>query len=490
MSAQTWRGAQILEIDPRELVLEGNPRTVDDIEAARPDLASVEQHGVLLPVVAHRDHNGKLRVKDGFCRTLTAIKHVDRHPTIPVLVTDTDDEPHSRRLIHQWILNEHRQGFGAADKVRVLEQLSLSGMSEDAIASELVTQPDDVVAGLKVARSAKAVQVLVEHPQLDLFQGAAVAEFDDDENALAELQQTLDSDPDGFDHRVSRLRQDRQERELVEAETSRLTELGLAVVDEHTSEFFPLTSLMSKDREPLTSDDHAGCPGQAATVRITYAGSVHTTYGCLNPERHGHLNRHRARNGNASRTMTELDKAEARRVRENNKAWRAALPVRRKFLQNLVRGKAAPKRVYQHTLTALLQSDSQLQAGIGSKSTLASQLLGLKRPAPGRRHPILGKAGRASAADLQMMILAVILGAFEQRYDSDYTVNTWRSPYDDDKLYFAALRDLGYKPSLVEQLVLDPTVDADQWPHLAEPAAAAEDDADTDDESSGESVAA
>ena len=474
VTAQTWTGAEVVEVDPRDLVLDGNPRTVDDIATARPHLVpSVEQHGVLLPVVARRGADGALHVEDGFCRTLAAIRHIDRCPTIPVLVTDSDDESASRLLIHQWILNEHRSGFDTLDKARLLEQLSLFGISADEIAAELTTHPDEVAAGLRVARSAAATQVVVEHPQLDLLQADAIAEFDGDGDALERLQRTLEAEPGRFDHQVARLRQDRQDRQLIETETAKLIDGGTTVVEEGAAEFFELRTLKGADDEPLTPENHADCPGHAATVCITHSGEVRTSYGCINPGQHGHRDRYAPGSGR-THAMTEADKVKARRVRENNKAWRAALTVRRRFLADLVQGKAAPKRLLQHTLTAFLLSSAHLQAGIGPKSTLACKLLGLKAPSPGRRNPILGKVARANADQLQKLILAVVLGSFEQRYDLDHTVNTWRTPYGDDELYFRILRDLGYKPSTVEELVLDPTADADQWPQLAEPDTAAE----------------
>jgi ParB family chromosome partitioning protein len=49
-----------------------------------------------------------------------------------------------------------------------------------------------------------------------------------------------------------------------------------------------------------------------------------------------------------------------------------------------------------------------------------------------------------------------MVGAFEETFDSKASVDTWRHPSVEDRLYFTALRDWGYVLSPVERLVLDP----------------------------------
>jgi ParB family chromosome partitioning protein len=63
-------------------------------------------------------------------------------------------------------------------------------------------------------------------------------------------------------------------------------------------------------------------------------------------------------------------------------------------------------------------------------------------------------------------MLAIVLGGLEEHYDFEHTRTNWRSPHDEDRFYFRALTKLGFKPSKVERLVLEPTADADKWPHL------------------------
>lgn len=469
-----WDGVAVQLFDPRELLLDGNPRTITDIADEEPELvASIAEHGVLLPVIANPTEDGMVRVKDGFSRVLAAILHVDTHPTVPVLVTDASDESAWQRLVDQWIANEHRRGFTAADKAKALEQLSLFGLSNEEIATKLATTTEEVEAGLRVRRSAKAAEVLAEHPQLDMLQAAAFAEFDDDENALQGLRETLESQADQLEHELARLRQNRLHMRLRDTKIAELAEQGVVVVGEYDGEFTPLYRLLGTDNVELTEETHGDCPGRVAKVRVNYDDTLHVRHGCSDPKKHGHtdcysstLTSTDARSGR----KTEEEKADARRVRENNKAWRAALSVRRKWLAGFLQRTTPPKHLHLQLLIALAESHDHLRDGIGLNTAYACKLMGLKQPAAGRKHPMAAKAARANTNQLQLMTLAIVLAAFEQHYDKDYTVNTWRSPRTDDRLYLRMIAEWGYPLSTVEQLVLDPAADAKDWPHLAEEA--------------------
>ena len=152
-----------------------------------------------------------------------------------------------------------------------------------------------------------------------------------------------------------------------------------------------------------------------------------------------------------------------RRVRAYNELWRAAQPVRRKFIRDLLTRKSPPKRAVQHLLTALAEGAVSLSR---DGNRFACALLGLREPKYGQRNPIASKAKRATADQALIMNVGIMLAAFEVAYDPKHKVNTWRYPTREDKLYFAILKDWGYTLSKVERLVLDPDADAKDWPHL------------------------
>jgi ParB family chromosome partitioning protein len=376
---------------------------------------------------------------------------------MPVLTFDVSGEQDWELLRDQWIANEVRRGYSAADKARIMEKLTLFGLSAQDIADQLSTTTDLVEAGLAVRRSSRAVQVTQAHPELDVLQLAAVAEFEDDPAASTDLAATLEHEPEQFDHVVSRLRRRRAAERERNTSIAELREAGTTVLDGVD----PLTALdltrllVSKDdRTPVSAEGHAGCPGHAAVVSVAYS-EVRVRYVCQDWKTHGHLD---AWSGSATRTtLSDEQKADRRLVRTNNEAWRAAQDVRRCWLRTtLFASRKPPKRAPQYLLMALAQGGPHLTQALGRGNRYACELLGLREPGRGRNGSIGARARRAAADQALVMAVAIMAGAFEEAFDSKASVDTWRRPSAEDRLYFTALRDWGYVLSPVERLVLDP----------------------------------
>ncbi|HEX5116280.1 MAG TPA: hypothetical protein VFW65_13880 [Pseudonocardiaceae bacterium] len=468
MTTTPWDTARLEQRDPRTLVLDNNSRTIVDLAAEDPELvASVRRHGVKVPALAGRMDDGQVRVLDGHSRTIAAVMAVDEHPTMPVLTFDVSGEQEWELLRDQWIANEVRRGYSAADKARIMEKLTLFGLSAQDIADQLSTTTELVEAGLAVRGSSRAAQVTQAHPELDVLQLAAVAEFEDDPAASADLASTLEGEPEQFDHVVSRLRRRRDADRERDTRIAELREAGTTVLDSVD----PLTTLdltrlltSKDDRTPVTTDGHAGCPGHAAVVSVAYS-EVRVRYVCRDWKTHGHLD---AWSGSATRThatLSDEQKADRRLVRSNNEAWRAAQDVRRCWLRTtLFASKKPPKRAQHYLLMALAQGGPHLTQALGRGNRYACGLLGLREHSRGRTGSIGARANRVAADQALMMAIAVMVGAFEEAFDSKASVDTWRRPSAEDRLYFTALRDWGYVLSPVERLVLDPN----GTPHPAE----------------------
>jgi ParB family chromosome partitioning protein len=473
VTTNPWDTASLTQVDPRTLLLDSNSRTIVDLESEDPDLvASVRRHGVKLPVIATRIGNDELRVLDGHSRTIAAVLSVAEHPTIPVLVTEAGDAEEWEWLRDQWIANEVRRGYSPADKARIMEELTLFGLSAGDIAAQLSTTVDTVEAGLKVRQSAKATEAMREHPQLDVLQLAALAEFEDDPDASADLETTLAQEPEQFDHAVSQLRHRRAARVARDTKMAELREAGITVLDQvDSTTTLPVIRLRRSKHDETDLDQpgaHESCPGHAATVTVSY-GEPRVSYFCQNWQAHGHVDAWRTSTRHTEpNRQSEAEKADRRRVRTNNEAWRAAQDVRRAWLRTtFFAAKKPPKRAVQHLLLALANGGPHLTQAMSRGNRYACQLLGLKEPQYGRPNPISGRAKRASADQALMTSLAIVLGACEEAFDTKFSVNTWRQPYPEDQVYFGALKDWGYTLSKVERLVLEPKADAAEWPHLA-----------------------
>lgn len=474
MNATPWDTARLEQLDPGTLLLDNNSRTIIDLETEDPELvASVRLHGVKLPVLAARVDEDQVRVLDGHSRTIAACLAVDEHPTIPVLIIDVSGEQDWELLRDQWIANEVRRGYSTADKARIMAKLTLFGLSAQDVADQLSTTPEVVAAGLAVQHSATAAEVTRMHPYLDVLQLAAIAEFEDDPDASADLATTLAEEPEQFDHAVSRWRRHRAADAERDAQVARLRAAGVTVLDQvDAATTLPLTRLLAS-RQDLTRlgedpDGHTGCPGHAVTVRVSY-GEVLVNHLCQDWQSHGHVDAWTTLARTDTRSpLSEQEKAERRRVRANNEAWRAAQDVRRRWLRTtLFAGKKPPKRALHYLLTALAEGGPHLSQALNHGHAYACQLLGLRKPQWGRPNPIATRAKRATSEQALMACTAILVGAFEGAFDHKASVDTWRRPTQEDRLYFTALRDWGYVLSKVERLVLDAAADAADWPHLA-----------------------
>jgi ParB family chromosome partitioning protein len=470
-----WDNTTFELLDPRELLLDQNARTIVDIESEAPDLvASVKLHGVMVPLIANPAEDGRRRVREGHSRALAAILAVDEHPVVPVLVTECTDDRVWIRLRDQWVSNEVRRGFSPADKARIVEQMALEGLGEDEIAAQLTVSTEVVRAGRRVHASQRAADALEQHPQLTLMQVATYAEFDDDPEACATLDETLEEEPEQFDHVASQLRMSREAYAARDQVAAELRANGVTVLDdEQAREALPLDRLYrdaaTEVRLSRDNEDHASCPGHAARVVRGYGGGTpRVEMMCHRWADHGHRDAWAASGARprvGQRTLAE--KQDMRRVRANNELWRAALPVRRKFIRDLLTRKTPPKRAMQQLLTALAEGGVPLTRALSQdRNRFACTLLGFKEPKYGQRHPIATKAKRANADQALIMGIGIMLAGFELAYDLKDKVNTWRQPTDDDKLFFTILKDWGYTLSKVERLVLDPKADAKDWPHL------------------------
>jgi ParB family chromosome partitioning protein len=464
MTTTPWDTARLEQLDPRTLLLDRNSRTITDLETEDPELvASVRRHGVKLPILAARVDAQQVRVLDGHSRTIAAALAVDEHPTVPVLIIDITGEQDWELLRDQWIANEVRRGYSPADKARLMEALTLFGLSTADVAQQLSTTPETVEAGLAVRRSAKAAEATLAHPQLDVLQLAAIAEFEDDPAASARLSEVLGEEPQQFDHTVARLRQRRHATEERDRLVVELRDAGARVIDViDNAGTMPLHRLLAgkEDRARLDQDNHATCPGHIVAVTLSYS-EAETTYGCENWRAHGHLDAWTTTSAPPRGSLSEAEKADRRRVRENNEAWRAAQTVRRTWLRTtLFAAKKPPKRAQQYVLAALGLGGPKLTQAMSRGNRHACKLLGLREPRYGQPSPITGRAKRATSDQALISAIAIVVGAFEEALDSKAGVDTWRRPTAEDELYFAALCDWGYVLSPVEQLVLTPRTDA------------------------------
>ena len=455
-------------LDPTTLLVDVNVR--HDARLDADFLASIREHGVLVPIVAVRTGDGQVRVRHGHRRTLAAVETDRREVPVVVIGEDADtDAEQVTRLITQHAENTHRAGLTTAEQVDVFTQLAAFGLTPGQIARRTRARKADVTAALTVGGNDLAKAAAARYEFLTLDQAATVADFDDETDAVKALIAAAKTGQ--FDHVAQRLRDDRDRARAAATLTEALTVAGVPVIEapDYTDKKITALRDLSHDGQPLTEDTHAACPGRAAYLRPTWGDSpFQAVHVCTDPKAHGHTPRH----GSTTKlggALTDDEKADRARVRENNAAWRSAETVRRDWLRIFLARKTAPKDAAVFIAQAITSGDHALRRALERSHPLGRDLLGLVDTS--RRHA--PAAVDTSASRAQMIALGLVLAAYEDATG----VHTWRNPDQATRRYLRYLIANGYAAADVERLVLDDTDDA-------------ADDSDAVDDEQGESPAA
>jgi ParB family transcriptional regulator, chromosome partitioning protein len=409
----------------------GELRKIDELAA------SIQANGILEPlrvrpadkaehyyiVFGHRRHAAATKIALTFAPCL--------------LVEETDARARAgQRLVE----NLQRDDLTPAETAKGIQQLLDLEMDEKAIVAETGLAPKIVkdavtLAGSKVARG------LAERHEMTMDQALVFAEFDDDKDALKELNQILAKDPFRWDHTVSYLRKDREAQRAIDKVTAELKEKGVRILKERPgygdAKVVNISQLRKskdvKEGTRLNARTHAKCPGHAAIVTSDWEG-VRAIYYCTDVPKHGHVGLYgtsRAQKPKqAELPPKEREKASAERriVIAGNKAWAAAEPVRIKYVEALAKRTTPPKGTLRYAVEAVL-----------SGSTGGSPW---NRPKPPKM------------TDKQLP-----LGLFKHVADYEETLlssQSWRKGNRSDHAvaYLRFLESTGYALSLVEQVLV------------------------------------
>ena len=144
--------------------------------------------------------------------------------------------------------------------------------------------------------------------------------------------------------------------------------------------------------------------------------------------------------------MDDAAKEERRQILANNKSWRLAEQVRRRFLTTLLSRQTAPKGTAVYIAVELGDGIHETRRGMERNHALACEHLSLDRrrtatPPPPRRPPrTTGEPGSSHSASSS---------ATSRRSPR---VHTWRNPGETMRRYFAFLAANGYTLTDVEQI--------------------------------------
>lgn len=459
--------SELVEVDPRTLVIGANVRLDPIVDAEFLD--SIRARGVLEPIVAYRDADDgdRLVVLRGQRRALAAVEVALSAVRVVVEPRPVEED----RLTDQLVENDHRASLATTDRVAAYEQLAAIGLTAEQIAGRTARPRSDVDAALAVAASTAARAAAAVHP-LTIEQAAVVAEFDDDEAAVATLVEAAAGPR--FQHAAQLLRDNRTEQATVAAALALLSEAGVPLVDRPN--WNAVAKRLDQIAGDVTPEEHASCPGHAAYVEADWYGPdpddepeddaqpeesgvrCDAVYVCTDPGANGHtvLKRYaspapaaRSSGSPVDDREAEAKRAERREVIENNKAWASASTVRTEWLRSFAARKANPRGAMAFVASSLAWSDYSLRNALVEGHKVAHDLLGLTATtSPAERGSAVDRAlGQASEARAQVIALTIVLAAAEEGMVPD----RWRVVHPAAVRYLRFIESQGYGLSHVEQ---------------------------------------
>lgn len=426
-------------LDPATLTVDINVRKD---AALTPDfIASIKEHGVMEPVIAHRKEDGTVHVLMGQRRTLGAVEA--QRPVIPVMIISTPEE--AERIVTQVVENIQRAELTDADEADAYHQLSLIGVSAAAIAKKTGRTKAAVEGALKAKASVAGTAALGRG--LTIEEALLMAEFEEDEEATLELESVLQDEPEQLVHVAQQLRDARAHAAALAAFITELEAAGRTIVDRpgyYDDETARVSFLNRPDGEPATEED-----ATAVYVEQDYKGDCSAVPVIVGWKKLGFKDRNRFSSSANTGPMTEEQKAERKTLIANNKAMESATTVRRDFVKDLLAKKQAPKG-WQHFTVHALTHHPETASGYDGK--VAADMVGAKTE--GEKswswNPLRDHVAKTTARP-EFALIALVCAGYEKTIAKD----SWRRPGQSHRDYLNQLLTWGYTASETEQMIID-----------------------------------
>lgn len=262
---QAQQAATLVQADPATLIVGANVRLDPRID--RHFIGSIRERGVIEPIIAHTDTDGRLIVLAGQRRTLAAVQA--GRATVPVVLVDSPDD--IDRIIDQLAENQHRAAITPAEHLAAVEQLSLLGLSAAQVAKRTATPRATVTAALKVAHSDSAKAAHADGA-MTLEQAAALVELEDDPEAVAAVLKAIEERrPVNF--ALQRAHEDRAKRRAIAEGVEQAIAEGLRILTDEAARndaAKTLRALTDHDGNDIDPDAHRACPGHVVRVVQTW----------------------------------------------------------------------------------------------------------------------------------------------------------------------------------------------------------------------------
>ncbi|MEU7942440.1 hypothetical protein [Microbispora bryophytorum] len=388
-------------------------------------------------------------------RRLSAARH-QQLPNLLCLIDLAKAGDRAGQFIDMVVENDddYRRGLTAFEQAQALFAAHEAGASRTRIRKLTGRTREEVAGAITAGRLSATTRQAAQQMNHDwtLEDLALLAEFDGDEDALAEIHQRV-----GWGHKVRYAveyirteRAEAAERARVRAE---LEQAGIRVSDDIPPGALTLTRLADV-AEGFAPDTHATCEGHGVFLRPW--GTATAVAYCASPERHGYAPPG-AQGAPAvgSAAPAKANEIERKLVIEGNRAWKASATVRQEWVAALLARATAPKPVLAWVARQLMEMPTPLRDKLtGARHTaLWAKLAGTIDAAstamvrPGRL-PLLALAPIAVAYEHQMTVPDS--ARYIWRHDRTGAVSR-----ADARAYLSLLVELGYQPTPIEQAVID-----------------------------------
>ncbi|WP_314326274.1 ParB/RepB/Spo0J family partition protein [Paenarthrobacter ilicis] len=429
-------------LDPSTLKVDVNVRK--DAALTPSFVASIKEHGVMEPVIAHRKDDGTVHVLMGQRRTRAAVEAA--RDLIPVMVIDSPEE--AERIVTQVVENIQRAELTEADEADAYHQLSLIGVTASQIAKKTGRTKTTVEGALKAKASEAGTAALGKGWSIE--EALIMAEFEGDPESTLELESVIMDEPDQLHHVAQQLRDAKERAAALAAFTAELENAGTVIVEapgyNEENDTLRVSSLNRSDGEPATEED-----GNAVYINQNYHGDLSTIPVIVGWKELGFI----ARNTYYSSTsankgpMTDEQKAERKTLIERNKKMESATTVRRDWVTALLAKKQAPKGWQYFTVHAITHHP---EVASGYDGEVAANMAGAK--IEGEKswawNPLREHVAKTTTRS-EVPLIALICAGYEKTIAKD----SWRSPHQSHRDYLNQLVTWGYTASETERIIID-----------------------------------
>ncbi|GAB2721996.1 ParB/RepB/Spo0J family partition protein [Arthrobacter bambusae] len=430
-------------LDPTTLTVEVNVRK--DAALTTDFIASIKEHGVMEPVIAHRKDDGTVHVLMGQRRTRAAVEA--GRDSIPVMIIESPEE--AERILTQVVENIQRAELTEADEADAYHQLSLVGVSAAAIAKKTGRTKTTVEGALKAKASEAGATALGKGCTIE--EALILAEFESDEEAIAELESVIMDEPEQLFHVAQQLRDERERAAALAALIAELKAQGKTIVEDAGNyadeENLYVSAANRADGEPATEED-----ANAYLISTDYRGQHNAKPVITGWKELGFTPKYERYDGGTQTQkgpMTDEQKAERKTLIANNKAMESATTVRRDWVKTMLSRKTAPKGWQYFTVHALTHHP---ETASGYDGKVAAEMIGAKFEDSDRWawNPLRDHVA-ASKARPEISLIALVCAGYEKTIVKD----SWRSASERHADYLGQLVAWGYTPAEVEQIILD-----------------------------------